>query len=50
MCNRKWGEAACRSKANKEDRLVERKVCFILDASNCGRGGQMPVQRPTPPN
>ena len=35
-CNRKWGPAAHRSKANREARLVERKVCFILDASNWG--------------
>ena len=27
---------------------MERKVCFILDAGNCG-GGWTPVQRPTPP-
>ena len=29
------GLAACRPKANKQARLVERKVCFISDASNC---------------
>ena len=28
--------------------MVEKKVCFILDAGN-GRGGLTPVQRPTPP-
>ena len=39
--------AACHSKANKKARLVERKVCFISDASNCGRGGGG-NQRPTP--
>ena len=33
-CNRKWGPAACCFKANKKARLVERKVCFILDAGN----------------
>ena len=27
------------SKANKEARLVERKVCFISDAGNWGWGG-----------
>ena len=27
--------AACCSKANKQARLVERKVCFISDAGNC---------------
>jgi len=27
-----WGPAAHCSKAIKEDRVVERKVCFILDA------------------
>ena len=45
------GAAACHSKANKKARLVERKVCFISDASNCGsgvRGGEGGVQRPTP--
>ena len=41
-------QAAQQSKANKEAKLVERKVCFsfILDASN--RTGQTPVQRSTP--
>ena len=43
------GPAARRSKANKEARLVERKVCFILRARTRG-GGQTPVQRPTPPH
>ena len=28
------GLAACCSKVSKQARLVERKVCFILDASN----------------
>ena len=33
-----WGHsAACRSKANKQIRLVERKVGFISDASNWGQ-------------
>ena len=44
--------AACCSKAStKEARLMERKVCFILDAGNQGRGQeeQTPVQRPIPP-
>ena len=27
---------------------MEKKVCFILDAGNCG-GGRTPVQRLTPP-
>ena len=41
------GLAACRSKAIKEARLVERKVYFILDAGNWGWGGSWtPVQRP----
>ena len=54
-CNSKWGPAARCSKANKEASLVERKVCFILDAWMLatrgpeGRAGQTPVQRPTPP-
>ena len=38
------GLAAHRSKANKQARLVERKVCFISDAGNW-RGGQTYVQR-----
>ena len=38
-CNRKWGPAARGSKANKEARLVERKVCFISDAGNGGGWG-----------
>ena len=36
------GPAVHLSKANKQDSLVERKVCFISDASNWG-------QSPTPP-
>ena len=36
-----WGTAACPSKANTQARLVERKVCFISDASIwCGEGGR----------
>ena len=31
--------AACFSKANKQARLVERKVCFISDASSLVGGG-----------
>ena len=42
------GQAACCSKAHKQARLVERKVCFTSDAGNWGRG--MSVQRPTPPS
>ena len=34
-----WGLAALFSKANKQSRLAERKVGFILDASNCGELG-----------
>ena len=37
-CNRKWGPAACHSETSKEASLVERKVCFILDAGNGGGG------------
>ena len=36
------GLTACRSKSNKEAKLVERKVCFILEAGNlecAGVGG-----------
>ena len=47
------GPAAHLSKTSKKARLVERKVCFILDASNWRGGGlgvrYTPVQRPTPP-
>ena len=32
--------AACLSKANKEARLVEMKICFILDASNSAGEGE----------
>ena len=46
-CKQKWGLAACPSKAIKGARLVERKVCFLLDAGN-RFGGQTPVQRLTP--
>ena len=46
MC---WeGLAARCSKANKQARLVERKVCFISDARNCRGGWQTSVQKPTP--
>ena len=45
-----WNQAAGRSKANKQGRVVERKVCFISDAGNWGTGGwQTSVQRLTPP-
>ena len=38
------------SKANKEARLMERKICYILNASDWGHGGgQTPVQSATPP-
>ena len=45
------GPATCCSKVIKEARLVERKVCFILDASDQGGGSlaSKPVQRPTAP-
>ena len=43
-----WDPAAHCSKANKQARLVERKVCFISDAGNCGVEGWQAVQRPTP--
>ena len=44
------GSNACCSKAKKEAKLVERKVCFILDASNgVGGWGQTSVQRSTVP-
>ena len=47
-----WGLATHCSKANKQTRLVERKVCFISDAGNWGEGWnawQKSVQRPTMP-
>ena len=34
------GLAVHHSKANKQARLVERKVCFISDAGNWGTGGE----------
>ena len=49
------GLAARRSKANKEARVVERKVCFVLDAGNWrgegwGRGTLVPkADFPPPP-
>ena len=50
-CNWHWGLAARHSKVIKEAKLVERKVCSMLDTSNQGGEGvgQMPVQRPHPP-
>ena len=36
------------SKTNKEARLVERKVCFILEASKWEKEGRIHVQRSTP--
>ena len=44
------GLAAHHSKPNKEVRLVERKVCFILDAGSLGGGGQVSVQKLTLPH
>ena len=45
----RWGLVAQHSKASEHAMLVERKICFISDAGNCG-GGQTSVQRPdTPP-
>ena len=44
-----WGQAARHSKASKQTRLVEKKVCFISDAGNWGgRRWQTSVQRPAP--
>ena len=39
-----WGLATCRSKASKQARLVERKVC-LFEIKQAGRG-DMSVQRP----
>ena len=41
-CYRKWTLAVHCSRPNKETRLVKRKVCFILGASNQGSGGGLP--------
>ena len=38
VTERVWYLAACHSKVNKQVRLVERKVCFISDASMWGEG------------
>ena len=35
----KWSLAVCFPKANKEAKLVEKKVCFILDIGNLGKVG-----------
>ena len=45
--NWKWGLAVHSSKANKDTKLVKRKVCFISDASNLGVWWS-PIQRPPP--
>ena len=37
-CNPKWGSSCSHSEANKESRLVERKVCFVSEAGNLGWG------------
>ena len=44
-CNWKWDLAAQHSKANKETSLVERNVCFILDASVGGGEGVLSSKR-----
>ena len=44
------GLAAHRSKANKEARLVERKVCFILDPGNWGWGRADVCPKANPPH
>ena len=38
QCNQNWNLAAHWSKAKKETKLVERKVCLILDAGSQGLG------------
>ena len=50
-CYQNWSLSAPCSKVNKEARLVERKVCSMLDTGNQGGEGvgQVPVQRPHPP-
>ena len=53
-CYQKWGPAARGAKANKVARLVEGKVCFIVEAGNWGwgveewGGRQTRIQRPAP--
>ena len=42
------GPSPCRSKANKQASLVERKVCFFSDTGHLQGLGQTSVQRPTP--
>ena len=42
-----WDPAARCSKANKQAKLMERKVCFISDASIWGLGGHMQKQHST---
>ena len=49
ICYQKWDLAARCSKANKEARLVERKVCFILDVGNQRRwSALLPKTTPFP--
>ena len=48
--NQKWGPADHHSKVNKEASLVERKVCFILDADNQRGGGWTPIRKQTMPS
>ena len=45
----KEGLATQSSEAKKEARLVERKVCFILDASNRGEEGGLLIEGHLPP-
>ena len=50
-CNPKWGSSCSHSEANKESRLVERKVSFVSEAGNLGweKGGLLSKgQLPTP--
>ena len=42
-----WGLAAHLSKASKQTRLVQRKLCFISDAGNRGWGGALYVENRT---
>ena len=46
-----WGPAARRSKANKEARLVERRLCLMLDAGSleAGRVDSRPKADSPPP-
>ena len=47
--NKNLGLATCPLKANKEARLVKRKICFISDTGNWGTGVRHPSKDRHPP-